>query len=403
MKIKLTDDGRNMLLNFVQGNKIKFTKAVFGNGDYRKNSETPQIVNGIISISFASNPTVDTESDGVAKLTVNFDNSDVSSGFHITEIGYFAKLITAAEDGTETEGEEKLYAIGNATESESDYIPPVDERAVDITYDGYVYIGDADVSAVLSESAIYATKDDFEKHIKDKNNPHEVTKGQVGLSNVPNVTTNDQTPTYADTQVLETLSSGETLSVAFSKIKKAISALINHIGTKKGNPHNVSIDEVGGAAKKHTHDASEINSGILPVTRGGTGLSKGVDFTMRENVSNKNYGRCYGHTVLPGGLLIQWGRVNVDGHSHDVLFAKEFANTNYALIFPTCGDDFIPVWRNPDKRTTGFTMTRTGGVDSSKLINLLKSIFVFQKDKIDDLFGASQTADWIAIGRAKEG
>ena len=98
---------------------------------------------------------------------------------------------------------------------------------------------------------------------------------------------------------------------------------------------------------------------------------------------------------------MQWGKVNVDGHSHDVVFAKEFSDTNYALIFPSCGDDFIPVWQNPSKKTTGFTMTRTGGIDSSKLISLLKTIFVFQKDEIDDLFGASQTADWFAIGQAK--
>ena len=389
MKIKLTDDGRNMLLNFVQGNKIKFTKAVFGNGDYRKNSETPQIVNGIISISFASNPTVDTESDGVAKLTVNFDNSDVSSGFHITEIGYFAKLITAAEDGTETEGEEKLYAIGNATESESDYIPPVDERAVDITYDGYVYIGDADVSAVLSESAIYATKDDFEKHIKDKNNPHEVTKGQVGLSNVPNVTTNDQTPTYADTQVLETLSSGETLSVAFSKIKKAISALINHIGSKN-NPHAVTAKQVGAAETKHTHSAGDINDGVLSVERGGTGYSVGAIFKKRETaggdqktifgIRDSNSGVCNGNALLPGGLLIQWGRVNVDTASFFVNFAKEYANTDYALVFPTCSSDVNPDWKNPDKSLNGFKMNRTVGIVGK----------------------ASQTADWIAIGQAKE-
>ena len=404
MKIKLTNDGKAMLLSFAQGNKIKFTKVVFGNGNYhfaQGDKENPRIINAIKNAAFDAAPTVES-GQSVAKLTATLNNTGLESGFHVTEIGYYAKLITVAEDNTETESEEKLYALGNADESEADYVPAASERAVTVTYDGLIYIGDADVSAVLGENAQYVSKSDFEKHINNKNNPHATTKGQVGLGNVPNVATNDQTPTYESTDKLTKLESGEKLSAAFPKIQKAVADLITHIGTKKGNPHNVSIDEVGGAAKKHTHDASEINNGILPVARGGTGLSKGVDFTMRENVSNKNYGRCYGHIVLPGGLLIQWGRVNVDGHSHEVWFAKEFANTNYALSFPTCGNDFIPVWRNPDKRTTGFTMTRTGGVDSSKLINLLKSIFVFQKDKIDDLFGASQTADWIAIGQAKE-
>lgn len=399
MEIKLTDAGRNMLLNFVQGNKIKFTKVIFGNGIY-KNGEEPQIVNGLKTVNFSA-ATVD-EGEKVATLKAEFDNTGLESGFHVTEIGYFAKLITTAEDGTETEGEETLYAIGIAEESEADYVPPASERLVSVTYDGLIYIGDADVSAVLSENATYTPMKDFEAHIKDLGNPHKVAKGQVGLGNVPNVSTNDQTPTYVDTDKLETLNSGEKLSQAFPKIKKAISTLITHIGTKKGNPHGVTIDDVGGASKEHTHDASKINSGILSIERGGTGLSIGADFTFRENTSGKNTGTCKGCTMLPGGLLLQWGRVNVDGHSHGVIFKKEFANTDYALVFPTCGDDFIPVWQNPSKSTTGFTMTRTGGIDSSGLINLLKKIFVFQKDKIDDLFGASQTADWLAIGQAKE-
>lgn len=66
-------------------------------------------------------------------------------------------------------------------------------------------------------------------HKSDKENPHEVSKEQVGLGNVPNVITNDQTPTYEEAETLENISSGEVLSVAFGKISKAISSLISHI------------------------------------------------------------------------------------------------------------------------------------------------------------------------------
>jgi len=71
-----------------------------------------------------------------------------------------------------------------------------------------------------------------------------VTKTQVGLGNVPNVSTNDQTPTYSDAVSLVTLSSGEKLSIAFAKIKLAITNLINHIGDKS-NPHGVTKKQVG--------------------------------------------------------------------------------------------------------------------------------------------------------------
>ena len=69
-------------------------------------------------------------------------------------------------------------------------------------------------------------KSSFSAHIKDFSNPHQVTKDQVGLGNVPNVTTNDQTPTYEAPDDLSELSSGETLSSAFGKLSKTVSEFI---------------------------------------------------------------------------------------------------------------------------------------------------------------------------------
>ena len=71
-----------------------------------------------------------------------------------------------------------------------------------------------------------------------------VTKEAVGLGNVPNVSTNDQTPTYTEASAFETLTSGEKLSIAFGKIKLAITNLINHIANKS-NPHSVTKSQIG--------------------------------------------------------------------------------------------------------------------------------------------------------------
>lgn len=60
-------------------------------------------------------------------------------------------------------------------------------------------------------------------------NPHGTTKSDVGLGNVPNVTTNDQTPTYTEAPALTKLASGEKLSVAFGKISKAVSSFLSHL------------------------------------------------------------------------------------------------------------------------------------------------------------------------------
>ena len=109
-------------------------------------------------------------------------------------------------------------------------------------------------------------------HTGNVENPHGVTKEQVGLGNVPNKSTNDQTPTYETATSFATLTSGEKLSTAFGKIKLAITNLINHIGNKS-NPHGVTAAQVNAAAKAHTHNATDINAGTVPVARGGTGAS----------------------------------------------------------------------------------------------------------------------------------
>lgn len=66
-----------------------------------------------------------------------------------------------------------------------------------------------------------------------------ITKANIGLENVQNVTTNNQTPTYSMATSLTTLSLGELLSTAMGKIAKAISVLASHI-TNTSNPHSVT-------------------------------------------------------------------------------------------------------------------------------------------------------------------
>lgn len=82
----------------------------------------------------------------------------------------------------------------------------------------------------------------IETHIN--NDAQTITSEQVGLGNVPNVTTNDQTPTYTPSTNIATLSSGEKLSIAFGKIAKSIDTLITHLADTN-NPHNMTVEQVG--------------------------------------------------------------------------------------------------------------------------------------------------------------
>lgn len=104
-------------------------------------------------------------------------------------------------------------------------------------------------SIALGETSSTAYRGDrgkiaYDHSQKTSGNPHKVTKNDVGLGHVPNVATNDQTPTFTESTTLTKLTSGEKLSVAFGKISKAITDLINHI-ENKNNPHKVTKTQVG--------------------------------------------------------------------------------------------------------------------------------------------------------------
>ena len=87
-------------------------------------------------------------------------------------------------------------------------------------------------------------RQEFDAHAASKANPHGVTKTQVGLGNVPNVATNDQTPTYSESAALAQLSSGEKLSAALGKLARAVRSLMEHLANTS-NPHGVTKSQVG--------------------------------------------------------------------------------------------------------------------------------------------------------------
>lgn len=118
-------------------------------------------------------------------------------------------------------------------------------------------------------------------HVSDTDNPHRVNKSQVGLGNVPNVATNDQTPTYTVAPSLTDLSSGEKLSSAFGKLMKAVSSLISHISSRD-NPHQVTATQVGASPSGHNHDSTYQPKGnYAPATHTHTAAQVNEDASHR--------------------------------------------------------------------------------------------------------------------------
>lgn len=96
----------------------------------------------------------------------------------------------------------------------------------------------------------------LDSHANNILNPHNVTKKQVGLENVPNVKTNDQTPTFTEAAERANIESGEKITTIFGKIKKALTDIFAHI-SDTSNPHKVTKTQVGLENVDNTADSQK--------------------------------------------------------------------------------------------------------------------------------------------------
>lgn len=305
----ITNAGKNLLFKSIGGETITFTRFKIGNGELSTEiADMLDLINPLVDFPITN---IDTSEKGFVKLTGTFDSTYIISDFRWRELGIFCK----GEDDNEV-----LYAYANdgtnAGMLKANAADVVAEQTVALV----IAVGDAtDVTAILSESVLYAAKTDFDAHVANKINPHGITKEILGLGNVPNVTTNDQTPTYTLPKYDTELISGETMSTSFGKIARAVKSLIAHI-VNKNNPHEIEPETIGAANAEHEHSAADINAGVLTPQRGGTGLSSPTaGGLLKSNGSNSCssmrgtgalYSRSAGNPVF-GTLPVSMGGTGV--------------------------------------------------------------------------------------------
>ena len=142
-----------------------------------------------------------------------------------------------------------------------------------------------------------------------------LTASGLGLGNVPNVTTNDQTPTYTIASANSNLSSGETVSTAFGKIEKAISSLISHLADTVA--HITSTERTNwDTAYDNTHTHS--NKTVLDNTTASytsaeqTKLSGLTNYTLQ--VASSTLGGVLSGTDI---TIDGSGNVSVNDNSHN--------------------------------------------------------------------------------------
>lgn len=200
--LELTNKGMELLTNLLNGHNIQFTHIKMGDGTKPADiSSMTDLVSAKQSLPIARNSIIDFKT---MLIGANLYGTNVTEGFYWKEVGLFAKDL----DGDKIE---YLFSYENAG-AEASYIPAggaVTEQLIDLN----VVVGNVDnVTIEIDKSLVYATQDDMEtainnlsstlttkintdvgsvntaltNHINNKNNPHGVTKAQVGLGSVEN-------------------------------------------------------------------------------------------------------------------------------------------------------------------------------------------------------------------------
>ncbi len=248
----LTTDGNGISLQtyFDKGN-ISFNRIEIGSGINVNPKESTALANKQLVGRFLGIERNDEKRSAILKFT--FDNKEVVEGFEFLEYGIWATYTTASGEKIDC-----LYAYGYSNSGKGTEIPAFtgSKSYIKDNLNVALEIGSPDtVNVYLGEYEDYVSKESFQEHLNDEKNPHNVTKEQIGLGDVENVSIDDAVP-VADQSVLDVpakdiqqygLQPGDKVSVLWAKTKRAISDLFSHLKDYK-NPHNVTFEQLTGVA-----------------------------------------------------------------------------------------------------------------------------------------------------------
>ena len=109
------------------------------------------------------------------------------------------------------------------------------------------------------------------------------SKSDIGLGNVPNVSTNDQTPTWTDVSERTNIASGNTLSTLFAKIKKWFSDLKDLAFIGLDNSESPTTKYLRGDGTWQTVIMPTVGNGTITVKKNGTSVGT---FTTNQTTAS---------------------------------------------------------------------------------------------------------------------
>ena len=282
---------------------LVFTRIALGSGRHRtdagKKNDVAQIVHSLQVTQSMSTDVSDT-----IRITARFDNSRIEREMIVNEIGVFAKrgnheefmyMYTWAEQGDVIPPKTSAYVYRdydfnttisknsqitiqyNATDLVYATVPELreTERKLQTNIDDHIgdtarhvsdqertrWNGKADSShrhkvadidgleeIIGNQTTNKANQSDLTGHIKNQNNPHNVTKAQVGLGNVTNV---EQASKSDFQHHLDNHNNPHSVTKAqvglgnVTNVEQASKQEFNAHTTNHNNPHNVTKSQVG--------------------------------------------------------------------------------------------------------------------------------------------------------------
>lgn len=404
-RIVTTEAGLKLLASAVAGGTVTFTAIKTGSGTYT-GTENMSTVSDLKSVQQTFGVSSVTRTNTQVKLRSVLTNDDLTEGYSMTEIGLYAKNpntgadflyaiiiaeladylppfeqapssitlelfieLTEAESNVTftAEAMEGAYVLAesfNEHVSSEIHITAAERIAwnAKLGTTGNV----SDTTADFTEATTLAALTTGSKlsvlfgalakavsslisHLTNKSNPHGVTKTQVGLGSVPDVATNDQTPTYTVASANENLISGEKLSVAFGKIAKAISSLISHLADSVS--HITEAERTAWNSKAngtHTHTKSQITD--FPTSLPASDVSAWAKATTKPSYTKAEVGLGSVDNTADANKSVNYATSAGNADTLDGLHAASFIQTSQSakvIVSTTAPSDTTAVWIVP--------------------------------------------------------
>lgn len=346
MDFILTNDGAAVMTEAASGKDLVLTRAESGTG-YSSAPATLSAVSGkqqdldIEEVTFENQET---------RITVFLSNRLLENGYNLRQIGIYGKIAGSDQD--------VLMIVGQQYSGEP--IHPIADGEEECRYNVLMKVSGTSSITVEGGSGSLATKRELLLHTENKKNPHNVTAEQVGLGNVPNVKTDDQTPTVEMASDRVNVAEKDTFKIIVGKMMKwfadlktgAFSSVANNLLTTLAGS---VLDARQGKVLKENIDAVDTKV---------TELSTNLESIKNLSTSEKKIG-----TWINGKQLYE-KTVFIPSYSGNSQFVSH-GISDVDIIWIDCGNSFAY------SNNGSYMQTFNVGIDSDSTADLISNYLFF--------------------------